>query len=40
VRAREAALEAELKQKYPVKIDEAQLAKIALPASSAKAPAP
>jgi peptidyl-prolyl cis-trans isomerase C len=40
VRAREAALEAELKQKYPVKIDEAQLAKIAVPASSAKAPAP
>jgi peptidyl-prolyl cis-trans isomerase C len=40
VRAREAALEAELKQKYPVKIDEAQLAKIAVPAPSAKAPAP
>jgi parvulin-like peptidyl-prolyl isomerase len=40
VRAREAALEAELKQKYPVKIDEAQLAKIAVPAASAKAPAP
>jgi parvulin-like peptidyl-prolyl isomerase len=40
VRAREAALEAELKQKYPIKIDEAQLAKIAVPAPSAKAPAP
>lgn len=40
IRAREAALEAELKQKYPVKIDEAQLAKIPVPAPSAKAPAP
>jgi parvulin-like peptidyl-prolyl isomerase len=40
VRAREAALEAELKQKYPVKVDEAQLAKIAVPTPSAKAPAP
>jgi peptidyl-prolyl cis-trans isomerase C len=40
VRAREAALEAELKQKYPIKVDEAQLARIAVPAPSAKAPAP
>jgi len=40
VRAREAELEAELKRKYPVKIDEAQLAKIAVPAPSAKVPAP
>jgi tetratricopeptide (TPR) repeat protein len=39
IRARETALEAELKQKYPVTIDEAQLAKIPLPSSSA-APAP
>ncbi len=40
VRARETELEAELKRKYPVKIDEAQLAKIAVPGPSAKAPAP
>jgi parvulin-like peptidyl-prolyl isomerase len=41
IRAREAELEAELKKKYPVTIDEAQLAKIPLPAPSAKAlPAP
>ncbi len=37
IRAKEAELETELKQKYPVKIDEAQLAKIPLPAASAKA---
>jgi peptidyl-prolyl cis-trans isomerase C len=41
IRAREAELEAELKKKYPVTIDDAQLAKIAVPAPSAKvAPAP
>jgi peptidyl-prolyl cis-trans isomerase C len=40
MRSREAELEAELKKKYPVTIDEAQLAKIPLPAPSAKAPAP
>jgi parvulin-like peptidyl-prolyl isomerase len=40
MRAREAELEAELKKKYPVTIDEAQLAKIPLPAPSAKAPTP
>ena len=41
VRAREAELEAELKKKYPVTIDEAQLAKIPLPTPSTKAaPAP
>ena len=40
LRGREAALEAELKQKYPVTIDTAQLAKLPLPAPSAKAPAP
>jgi parvulin-like peptidyl-prolyl isomerase len=40
IRAREAELETELKKKYPVTIDEAQLAKIPLPAASAKAPAP
>jgi parvulin-like peptidyl-prolyl isomerase len=41
IRAREAELEVELKKKYPVVIDEEQLAKIPLPASSAKAaPAP
>jgi peptidyl-prolyl cis-trans isomerase C len=41
IRAREAELEAELKKKYPVTIDEAQLAKIAVPAASAKvAPSP
>jgi peptidyl-prolyl cis-trans isomerase C len=38
LRASEAALEAELKQKYPVTVDEAQLAKLPLPAASAKAP--
>jgi peptidyl-prolyl cis-trans isomerase C len=40
IRTREAELEAELKQKYPVTIDEAQLAKIPLPAASSKASAP
>jgi peptidyl-prolyl cis-trans isomerase C len=44
IRTREAELEAELKKKYPVTIDEAQLAKIPVPAPSvaptAKAPAP
>jgi parvulin-like peptidyl-prolyl isomerase len=40
IRQREADLEAELKQKYPVTIDETQLAKIPLPAASSKAPAP
>ena len=40
IRAREAALEAELRKKYPVTIDEAQLAKLPLPASSAKAAPP
>jgi parvulin-like peptidyl-prolyl isomerase len=40
IRAREAELELELKKKYPVTIDEAQLAKIPLPAASSKAPAP
>ncbi len=38
LRAREAELEQELKKKYPVTIDEAQLAKLPLPAPSAKAP--
>jgi parvulin-like peptidyl-prolyl isomerase len=38
LRANEAALEVELKQKYPVTIDEAQLAQLPLPAPSAKAP--
>jgi parvulin-like peptidyl-prolyl isomerase len=38
IRAREAELEAELKKKYPVTIDEAQLAKIPLPAPSAQVP--
>jgi hypothetical protein len=36
IRASEAELEAELKKKYPVTVDEAQLAKIPLPSSSAK----
>jgi parvulin-like peptidyl-prolyl isomerase len=40
IRAREAELEAELKKKYPVTIDEAQLAKIPVPAPSAQAPTP
>jgi peptidyl-prolyl cis-trans isomerase C len=40
IRQRESELEAELKQKYPVTIDETQLAKIPLPAASTKAPAP
>jgi hypothetical protein len=40
IRQREADLEAELKQKYPVTIDETQLAKIPLPAASTKAPVP
>jgi parvulin-like peptidyl-prolyl isomerase len=39
-RKAEADLEAELKQKYPVTIDEAQLAKIPLPAATTKLPAP
>jgi parvulin-like peptidyl-prolyl isomerase len=38
IRAREQQLESELKKKYPVTIDEQQLAKIPLPAPSAKAP--
>jgi peptidyl-prolyl cis-trans isomerase C len=38
IRAREAELETQLKQRYPVTIDEAQLSKIPLPAASAKAP--
>lgn len=37
LRAREAELEQELKRKYPVTVDEAQLAKLPLPAPSAKA---
>jgi hypothetical protein len=37
IRASEAALEAELRKKYPVSVDEAQLAKLPLPAPSAKA---
>jgi peptidyl-prolyl cis-trans isomerase C len=40
LRAREAELEAELKKKYPVTIDAAQLAKLPLPASSGKVAAP
>lgn len=40
IRAREAELETELKKKYPVTIDEAQLAKIPLPPPSAKPQAP
>jgi peptidyl-prolyl cis-trans isomerase C len=40
LRAREAELEAELKKKYPVQIDEAELAKIPLPAPSAQPQAP
>jgi peptidyl-prolyl cis-trans isomerase C len=40
IRAREAELEAELKKKYPVTIDEAQLAQIPVPATSAQAPTP
>jgi len=40
IRAREAELEVELKKKYPVTIDEAQLAKIVVPVSSARALAP
>lgn len=38
IRAREAELETELKKKYPVSIDEAQLAKIPLPAVKPQAP--
>jgi peptidyl-prolyl cis-trans isomerase C len=38
IRAREAELEVELKKKYPVTIDEAQLAKIAVPALSIQVP--
>jgi parvulin-like peptidyl-prolyl isomerase len=40
LRAREAELEAELKKKYPVTIDEAQLAKIPVAAPSAQVPTP
>jgi len=40
IRAREAELEADLKKKYPVTIDEAQLAKIPLPAASGQVPTP
>ncbi len=40
IRAREAELELDLKKKYPVTIDEAQLAKIAVPAPSAQASSP
>lgn len=40
IRTREADLEVELKKKYPVTIDEAQLAKIPVPATSAPVPAP
>jgi parvulin-like peptidyl-prolyl isomerase len=40
IRAREAELETELKKKYPVTIDEAQLAKIPVPAPSAKVATP
>jgi peptidyl-prolyl cis-trans isomerase C len=40
IRARETELEAELKKKYPVTIDEAQLAKIPVPAPSAQVPTP
>jgi peptidyl-prolyl cis-trans isomerase C len=40
LRSRELELEAELKKKYPVSIDETQLAKIPLPAPSAKPQAP
>jgi peptidyl-prolyl cis-trans isomerase C len=40
IRTREAELEQELKKKYPVTIDEAQLAKIPVPAASAPAPEP
>jgi peptidyl-prolyl cis-trans isomerase C len=40
IRAREAELEAELAKKYPVTIDEAQLAKIPLPAPSSRPQAP
>jgi peptidyl-prolyl cis-trans isomerase C len=40
LRTREADLEVDLKKKYPVTIDEAQLAKIPVAAPSAQAPAP
>jgi peptidyl-prolyl cis-trans isomerase C len=40
IREREAALEAELRKKYPVKIDEAALSKLSLTAPSASAPKP
>jgi parvulin-like peptidyl-prolyl isomerase len=40
IRARETELDAELKKKYPVTIDEQQLAKIPVPAASGAAPAP
>jgi parvulin-like peptidyl-prolyl isomerase len=39
IRQREAELDAELKAKYPITIDETQLAKIPLPVASSKAPA-
>jgi peptidyl-prolyl cis-trans isomerase C len=40
IRAREAELEAELKKKYPVTVDQAQLAKIPMPPPPAKLTAP
>lgn len=40
IREREAELEAELRKKYPVKIDEAALTRLAVPAASAPLPAP
>jgi parvulin-like peptidyl-prolyl isomerase len=40
IREREAALETELRGKYPVKVDEAALAKLSVPAPSASAPKP
>jgi parvulin-like peptidyl-prolyl isomerase len=40
IREREAALEKELRGKYPVKIDEVALAKLSVPAPSASAPRP
>jgi parvulin-like peptidyl-prolyl isomerase len=40
IRQREAELEVELKKKYPVTIDETQLAKVPLPAAPSKVPLP
>ncbi len=40
IREREAALEAELRKKYPVKVDEEALSKLSVPAPSASAPKP